>query len=578
MLTKRFNRHFLSTLMSINLLLILSACAPQDKKQSENSIHAHSLIYCSEGSPETFNPQLVTSGTTIDATSKQLYDRLLAFSPKDDSLTPALAKSWHITRDGKMITFYLRQDVEFNHTDYFTPTRKLNADDVIFSFKRILDENNPYHHVSGGKYPFFQTINFTELVKDIEKINDYTIRFKLNHADSSFLTNLATDFSVVLSAEYADYLTKKQQQHLLDTMPIGTGPYKLKEFRSGSFIRFYRNEQYWAHPVKLEQLVYDITPINTGRLTKLLAKECDVISYPIAHKKITEHQDFTLDSVTSFNVGYLGFNVTKPPLNNTLVRKAISHAINFKAIINIIYGDQAQLAASLLPESSWAHTSNKSHREYSLAIAKSMLETAGYPQGFSMDLWAMPIQRAYNPNALKMAKLIQADLQHIGIKVNIISYEWSTFLRRLAASEHDAVLLGWSADQPDPDNFFTPLLSCAARYTGGNRTFWCNKQYDALLAKALATTNLKQRKKYYQQALTIIDNELPLIPIAHSKRYQARIKTVQGKILQPFGGIDFSTVSKLAVPLLASQEVMTKKTPTKKSDAPIKNKQKVSTN
>ncbi len=554
MLTRRLNRYFLSTLMSINLLLILSACAPQDKEQSEDSIHAHSLIYCSEGSPETFNPQLVTSGTTIDATSKQLYDRLLAFSPKDDSLIPALAKSWHITRDGKMITFYLRQDVEFNHTDYFTPTRKLNADDVIFSFKRILDKNNPYHHVSGGKYPFFQTINFTELVKDIEKINDYTIRFKLNHADSSFLTNLATDFSVVLSAEYADNLTKKNQQHLLDTMPIGTGPYKLKEFRSGSFIRFYRNEHYWAHPVKLEQLVYDITPLNTGRLTKLLAKECDVISYPIAHKKITEHKDFTLDSVTSFNVGYLGFNVTKPPFNNTLVRKAISHAINFKAIINIVYGDQAQLSTSLLPESSWAHTSNKNHREYSLSLAKSMLEAAGYPQGFSMNLWAMPIQRAYNPNALKMAKLIQADLQHIGIKVNIISYEWSTFLRRLAAGEHDAVLLGWSADQPDPDNFFTPLLSCSARYTGGNRTFWCNKQYDALLAKALATTNLKQRKKYYQQALTIIDNELPLIPIAHSKRYQARIKTVQGKILQPFGGIDFSTVSKLPAQRLVNNQ------------------------
>ncbi|PCI60280.1 MAG: ABC transporter substrate-binding protein [Gammaproteobacteria bacterium] len=513
--------------------------------EQEDSVHSKSIVYCAEGSPETFNPQLITSGTTVDATSKQLYDRLMRFDPKDNSIIPSLAKSWHITRDEKMLTFYLRKDVEFNHTDYFTPTRKMNADDVLFSFNRILDENHPYHFVSGGKYPFFQTVKFKELVKEVEKINDYTVRFKLNHPDSSFLTNLATDFSVILSAEYAEQLTKTHQQHLIDTQPIGTGPFKLKEFRNGSFIRFYRNENYWLHPVKIEQLLYDITPLNTARLTKLLAKECDVISYPIAHKKIIEHQDFTLDSVTSFNVGYLGFNVTKPPLDNILVRKAISHAINFKAIIHIIYGDQAQLAKSILPESSWAHTNTTAEREYSVQLAKSLLEVAGFQQGFTLDLWAMPIQRAYNPNALKMAKLIQQDLSHIGIKVNVISYEWNTFLRRLALGEHEAVLIGWSADHPDPDNFFTPILSCAARYTGGNRSFWCNKEYDELLKKALATTNIKQRKKYYAKALTIIDNEIPLIPIAHSKRYQARIKSVKGKILKPFGGIDFSSVSKV---------------------------------
>ncbi len=525
----------------IFLLLTLLGCDFED----DGSIHAKSIIYCAEGSPETFNPQLVTSGTTIDATSKQIYDRLITFDAKDNSIIPSLAKSWHITRDGKMITFYLRKDVEFQTTDYFTPTRKLNADDVIFSFNRILDDHHPYHFVSGGKYPFFQTVKFKELVKEVEKINNYTIRFKLNHSDSSFLTNLATDFSVILSAEYGDMLAKKNQKSLLDTHPIGTGPFKLKEFRSGSFIRFYRNEKYWRHPVKIEQLVYDITPINTGRLTKLLSKQCDVISYPIAHAKIIQHKDLLLNSVTSFNVGYLGFNVKKPPFDNLLVRKAIAHAINLKAIINIIYSDQAQLAKSLLPESSWAHTNQVIEREYSVPLAKSLLKVAGYEQGFSMDLWAMPIQRSYNPNALKMAKLIQEDLSHIGIKVNVISYEWNTFLRRLALGEHDAVLLGWSADHPDPDNFFTPLLSCGAIAAENNRTFWCNKEYDALLAKALATTNINLRKQYYEKALKIISDEVPLIPIAHSKRYQARIKTIKGKILLPFGGIDFSNVNKI---------------------------------
>ena len=83
------------------------------------SLSENSIIYCSEGSPESFNPQTVTSGTTIDATSNQLYDRLISFSPIDNSIAPALAKSWHVTRDGKMITFYLRKDVDFHKTDYF---------------------------------------------------------------------------------------------------------------------------------------------------------------------------------------------------------------------------------------------------------------------------------------------------------------------------------------------------------------------------------------------------------------------------------------------------------------------------
>jgi cationic peptide transport system substrate-binding protein len=156
----------------------------------------------------------------------------------------------------------------------------------------------------------------------------------------------------------------------------------------------------------------------------------------------------------------------------------------------------------------------------------------------------MPIQRPYNPNAITMAKLIQNDLKKVNIKVNIISYEWNTFLQRLKLGEHQSFLLGWSADHPDPDNFFTPILSCSATLTGSNTTFWCNKEYDAIIKKALRTTDINQRKKYYSQAMAIIKKEVPLIPIAHSKRYQARGNNVVGDILAPFGGINFYSVAK----------------------------------
>lgn len=449
-----------------------------------------------------------------------------------------------MTADGKKITFYLRKDVSFHQTSYFTPTRLFNADDVLFSFNRILDDSHAFHHVSGGQYPFFQSVRFSELVEKIERINDFTVRFVLRHNDSSFLANLATDFSVILSEEYGKQLQRQNTKHEMDIFPIGTGPFKLKDYRVGSLIRFYRHDSYWQGKAKIEQLVYDISPEKRNRLTKLLAKECDVSSYPIAHEKITERDDLTLESITSLNVGYFGFNTKKKPFDNKLVRQAISLAVNKQAIIDTVYQGEAARAKSLLPETSWAYDSKTPELGYDPIRAKSLLEVAGYGQGFTMDIWAIPVQRAYNPNAVTMAKLIQADLKKIGVKVKIITYEWSTFLRRLSLGEHQSFLLGWSADHPDPDNFFTPILSCSASESGNNRTFWCNEEYDALLQKALKTTDISLRKSYYAKAMIIINEEMPLLAIAHSKRFQGRGNDVKGNILESFGGISFYNVTK----------------------------------
>jgi cationic peptide transport system substrate-binding protein len=530
----------LLSLLTIALAYLSAGCDDGGKL----SLSQRSIIYCSEGSPETFNPQLSTSGTTSDATSKILYNNLIVFKGDNNELGPGIARSWHVTRDGKKITFYLRKDVEFHQTNYFSPTRKLNADDVLFSFNRVLDPEHPFYYVSGGDYPFFQGVKFAELVEKVEKINNYTVRFILKRNDSSFLANLATDYAIILSAEYGQQLNKANTPHKIDIAPIGTGPFLLKDYRVGSLIRFYRHDGYWQNKAKIEQLVFDISPSKTSRLTKLLAQECDVSSYPIAHKKISERSDLKLESVTSLNVGYFGFNTQKAPFNNKLVRQAISLAINKQAIIDTVYQSQAAYAKSILPESSWAYDSEVPELGYDPVRAKSLLEVAGYPQGFNMDIWAMPVQRPYNPNAVTMAKLIQADLKNIGVKVKIVSYEWSTFLRRLSLGEHQSFLLGWSADHPDPDNFFTSILSCSGSKVGSNRTFWCNEEYDELIKKALETTNIDKRKTYYTRAMNIIYEEAPLLAIAHSKRFQARSNEVEGKILSNFGGVSFHEVTK----------------------------------
>ena len=185
------------------LALLLAGCDNSDRQLAKES-----LLYCAEGAPFTFNPQLAASTQTLDATAHQLYDRLLDINPDTLQPEPALALSWTRSHDGLRYRFTLRPGVQFHHTAWFTPTRPLNAEDVVFSYQRVIDKNHPFHHVSGGYYPFFDSIGLSELVTEIRALGPREVEFVLSRPNASFITSLATDYGVVLSAEYASQLEK----------------------------------------------------------------------------------------------------------------------------------------------------------------------------------------------------------------------------------------------------------------------------------------------------------------------------------------------------------------------------------
>lgn len=497
------------------------------------------LVYCSEGSPESFNPQLVTSGTTIDAISQQLYDRLLDIDPENGELIPGLAESWQVSEDGKTYRFSLRSDVQFHQTEYFTPGRPLNAQDVLFTFNRIMQTGHPFHYQGGGNYPFFQSVAWASLVDKVVAESTDSVRFELSRPDSSFLSNLATDFAAILSAEYAEQLLAANTLSRMDSHPVGTGPFRFKEYQKDVLIRYYRHKNYWREPAKPDQLVIDIVPNNARRMAKLFTHECDVVAFPrVAELKlISQRPDVDVQESTSMNVGFWAFNTSKAPFDNAKVRQALAYAINREAILQAVYFGHATAANSVLPPTSWAYNPDLPVQQYNPAIAKALLQEAGYPNGFSMDIWAMPVQRLYNPNALKMAELMQADLAQIGVRASIVSYEWNSFRRKLSDNEHDSVLIGWSADNADPDNFFRPLLSCSAAQTGTNRANWCDENFDRLISQALLTADQKQRRSYYMAAQQYLAEQMPLLSIAHSQRFQAINSDIKGVQINPYGGI-----------------------------------------
>jgi cationic peptide transport system substrate-binding protein len=245
---------------------------------SNESLYANSLVYCSEGSPVTFNPQLASSNTTSDAVSNTLYNVLISTKPETAEFVPELATSWTKSEGGLTYTFDLRKDVKYHKTDYFTPTRHFNADDVLFSFNRTIDDRHPYHKVGGGSYR--RTLN--DSVINITALSPYKVKFELNKPDSTFMFNLATDFSVILSKEYADHLSDTGNEPQIDKKPIGTGPYKFREYKRDELIRYYRHENYWKRDDVIQQLVFDITKNGSSRIAKLLTHECDISAYPAA--------------------------------------------------------------------------------------------------------------------------------------------------------------------------------------------------------------------------------------------------------------------------------------------------------
>ena len=240
---------------------------------------AKTLVYCSEGSPENFQPAINTTGTSFDA-ARPVYNRLTEFKRGTTEVTPGLAESWEIADGGKTITFHLRKGVKFHSVKDFKPTRDFNADDVLFSFNRQWKPDNPYFKVSGGKYDYFNDMDMPSLLDTIEKKDDYTVVFHLKTPNVAILANLAMDFASIASAEYADFLLKKGTPEQFDQVPVGTGPFSFVAYQKDAVIRFKKNPDYFGEKALVDDLVYAITPDATARYAKLKAGECHINAYP----------------------------------------------------------------------------------------------------------------------------------------------------------------------------------------------------------------------------------------------------------------------------------------------------------
>jgi dipeptide transport system substrate-binding protein len=506
---------------------------------------AGTLVYCSEASPEGFDSAQYTGGTTNDAAGRAIFNTLVAFKKGTTEIVPSLATSWTISEDGRTYAFKLRPGVKFHTTENFKPTRDFNVDDVIFTLGRLTDKAHPFNKAYPAGFPYASDTGLDKNVVAITKTDPLTVILQLKNPDSDTLPKLAMAFASILSAEHADKLLAAGQASMINQQPVGTGPFVLKRYQKDSQIRYTKFAQYWnAKDVLVDNLIFAITTDASVRVQKLKAGECHIMSQPKPQDIAGLRADpaLKMDTAPGFNIGYLAYNTEKTQTSKLEVRQALDMAINRKAIIEAVYQGQGQEASNPMPASLWSYNKNLKNAAYSTEKAKELLKKAGYPDGFEITLWAMPVQRPYNPNAKLMAEMIQADWAKIGVKAKITQYEWGEYLKRLKAGEHDTGMIGWTGDYASPDNFLGVLLTCEA-VGGSNYARYCNKDFDAAILKARNSTSQKERTDLYMKAQAQFKQDMPWSTIAHSTVNQPMRKELNGFKISPFGDYNFEGVS-----------------------------------
>jgi len=504
------------------------------------------LVFGSSGDVDRLDPADVTDGESIQRMDN-IFEGLVEYEEGSVLIQPCLATSWEASADGIEIVFNLRKGVKFHDgTDF-------NADAVVFSFARQYDTNHPFHQY--GEWAYWGWM-FGDVDK-IEKIDDYTVKLILKRPNASIMTSLAMFTVTIVSPANAEKYKEDAFKN-----PCGTGPFKFVEWVKDDHITLEANEDYWRERAKLDKLIFKVIPDPSARLMALEVGEVQGIEHldPAHFDKIKANKDLKLLAEPGMNIGYMAMNsgygyidtnkngvrniadeplVKTPgyfePLTKKKVRQAINIAIDKQSIVDNLYMGTAIKAKNGMPPFMLGYNDDIVDYPYDPEKAKTLLSEAGYPDGFEVTLYVMPVSRPYMFDPPKIGEAIQSYLGAVGIKVNIYQVDWGTYLQETQAGKHQMCLLGWTGDNGDSDNFLNVLYGANASSIGtaGNMSFYTNNTNQELLSAALATYDEEKRAAYYKKAQEMIHEDAGFVYLAHATQSVAFRANVQGYVLHP---------------------------------------------
>src|SRR5436190_5588559 len=477
------------------------------------------FVFGRGGDSVKLDPAVVTDGESFRATD-QIFDRLLAFDGSTTNIRPALAKSWDIGPDGLTYVFHLREGVTFHDGTPF------NAQAVKWNFDRWGDENSPWRNATDSFDYYIDTAGWSEVITSVDVIDDLTVQFTLSQPQGTFLLNMALPAMAIASptAMMADIANAYKN-------PVGTGAFQFVEWVPGDHITLTKNPNYWGDVPSLDQVVIRAIPDNSARYLSVKSGSIDMMEGINVEDLPDARRDRNLSVVLrpSLNVAYINVNQKQKPFDNVKVRQAMAAAINRGGIVEALYGGIGSVATQLVPPSlgiGW--NPDVKGPTYDPDLAKKLLADAGLPNGFTTDFWYMPVSRPYYPNPQAIAQAFASDLGKVGIKVNLKTEDWGTYLDDRNKLKFPAWMLGWTGDIGDPDNFLFTFFGPTAPDNS-----WDNAQVKTLLKQAQNSSDLNERDAIYRQVDMIIDQEVPRIPIAHTTPPLVARNYIRGYVPNP---------------------------------------------
>lgn len=480
--------------------------------------HGGSMTFALGGSPTNLSYWQSYDTVTNNLTT-QIWDSLLEYSEPDMELQPALAKSWEATDDTTYV-YELREGVTFHDGSEMT------ADDVIASAHLTLrdEAKSPLAWMFGA-------------VDNFEKVDEYTVQVNMAEPDASFkYVPATTAWSVAPKAQIEEKGTDLAQD------PVGAGPFKLDEWKSGNYVRITRHDDYWDGELPyLDEATFQIVPNGTSRITGMKnGNYGGTNDIPIDQLSVLDRIDnVELYTKTSFQTSHLVFNCQEEPFSNVDVRRAVSYAIDTEAITKSTVGEYGSHAYSMLPEGMMGHVTPDDLEyngfPYDPEKAKTMLDEAGFT---GSPRFSTTLMTPKDTVRQKPAIAIQQYLSEVGIDVSVKKVSQSTYVDTIWGEEDFSKRPGlqmtlWASDFPSPDAIIRPLFDSEQFPPSNNWFGYENSEVDELLQQFKTTLDTDQRAEYAKQANKIVVDEAPGVWLFHpdtTKAFNTKYKGYAGQI------------------------------------------------
>jgi peptide/nickel transport system substrate-binding protein len=521
-------------------LTVLALCACDAGREPLHSRRdPGALVVAQAADIIALDPIRVTDTESIEV-SELIYEGLVGWKAGTTDIEPRLADSWQVSPDGLVWTFHLHAHVMFHDGTPF------DANAVVFSFNRLLDKKNPsYLPESEG------TLYWRFLLKDVREVvakDPLTVEIHTGRSYSPLLADLC-EFPMVSPPAAA------QRGDSFKIHPVGTGPFLFENWTPGEQVVVRRFEAYWGTRPGLDRIVFQVVVDARQRLIDLESGSVDLATaiLPDEQPFVELHPDLHLHHTPGDDVSYLAFNTQHPPFDDVRVRRAANLAINKTPIVKLAYQGRAIPADGPLPPTSWAYHSPATTYPFDADKAKKLLAEAVAAGRFDPNktytLYAPTTPRAYLPQPERIARLLQAALEQVGIHTELVLQPINDHRADVEVGKHDMAVFGWIGDTGDPDNFLYVLFhSDNAQATGAqNVAFYKDPEVDKLLIAAQATADEKTRSAIYASVQDKLALDAPWVPIAHSELVVAGRAEIEHVILSPTGHPVYSLIRRTEV-------------------------------